>query len=387
MQTKPYKLGQLQFTAPATGSGVTTSLPLDIPPGPLDSDLFIEIIGKPAVTYGNNTPAKTARGDEAAILADVRLQDQAGQQFVRTNGRTIRKEMFFRGHRYPELSPQIGINDGATADPAFSTTYRLMLSLPDGRKNLDMAMFTRMQGRCQLLVDVAGPAAINTDATGWAANGSPVINVYRTPSVGTHIPLMTPVKRYLTGAFSSNQTGEQSIPVKSNSGLPIWGFMLTLINSSGVEDNTLSRSIAIRNGKNYHRNKMSWKSAWESTASMLGLPNLFNRALGAAASVDATGAASGYNQRYSQNSSEDLTATQWLPFPLDGGISGMLSREMDDLNIDLDLTAATNYELLVIEGDPIRDEDLAAVGITRPKSREEVMWEALKSRGIVSEAA
>ncbi|HZZ43065.1 MAG TPA: hypothetical protein VFE58_09010 [Tepidisphaeraceae bacterium] len=393
MKTKPYKLVVPPINFPANGSPVTT-VSIPIPGGPLDTCLDITITGAPTLTSGNNVAANWLRGDECALLADMRLKDANGQLLCRSNGHKLRLESFFRNKRFPEVTAVIG--DGVTANPPFNTTLRFNLSAIDLNNNMDIALFTRMTGGCTLELDIAPPNYLNSAATGWTT--IPVVEVTRYPSTGPHVPLFMPLKRLITGGFSASQTGEQKIPISAGSN-PIHGFIITLLAgdtngatwTTGSEQPSLSKTIAVGNGQTSLINKRTWAQTWQSNALRRGLPQLFNRALGAADADDVTGAASGFQQRFSQNKLENVYASLFVEFPIDGNISGMLSgsTNMNDLHIDLDLTATTNWEVLVIEAFPLTDAVLASApggGIARPPRRDRIVEQALLNAGLFNPA-
>lgn len=391
MKPLQYKLGTLDFT-PSANNATRNVGTMDIPLGPLFVAFAFEISGALTlsdVAANSNIPAKWARGDEANLLFTVKLEDQRGVERIRTSGQLMRKEAFFRLGRFPDPAPQIG--DGATAAPSFKTTHYLVLSAPDYNKNMDLGWLTRLTGKGKLTVEIGAPIDLNGDATAWAT--PPVIDVYGVGATGEHVPLMLPDKEVLTGAFANS--GKQKIEIR-NRRLPIQALMLTAIAADtslaspasvvGREDPRLIKTFAVRNGKVYHKPESTFTAAWNMQALRRGYPSTWNRALGAADTVDASGAASGSNQRFAQNSFENLLATQYIEFAVDGNITGIQTSEIDDLVIDVDLAAPCKYELAIIGGDPITSDELTAVGLTRPLRREQVMLNAMNRIGAFTPA-
>lgn len=136
--------------------------------------IILNLTGAITCTAGNNTVAKTKKGDEWAAVSRIRvitngtdvLCDLSGDQLWWLN---------FKGRRVqPTICAALG--DGATANPSFDSTLEIPIWLLNSTKPSEGAYETFRPNNLEIEITYADWTSINASATAWTTN--PAVAVY-----------------------------------------------------------------------------------------------------------------------------------------------------------------------------------------------------------------
>ena len=214
-------------------------------------ELHLRLQGQVTVTAGNNTAAKTNRGDEWAVIRELTL---------RANGDTILRYMtadelrFYNYLMYSQV-PMLtaGIGDATTADPSFDSTLILPLWSPKMARPWDTILESNKLARIDLDVRWGNEDDISDDATAFTVNPTLEVTVVENnggpedpdPAKGLAHPL-TEIVRMVETPSGANTNFRVKLPVGEQKVYE--RFIINTQNSSGVDVNTLVTDVKLVSG-------------------------------------------------------------------------------------------------------------------------------------------
>lgn len=145
-------------------------------------ELMIRLTGQPTLTTANNTTAKTKRGDEWAVIRNLRLVANGTDVIKSLSGDDLWWLNYFMLSR-PRITTAIG--DGS-ANPSFDSVLILPLWMPGVIKPLDTALDARELSSLELEIDWGDHTSINGDATGWTTE--PKVEIWSLASFNVQGP-------------------------------------------------------------------------------------------------------------------------------------------------------------------------------------------------------
>lgn len=246
---------------------------LELPRGPVYYELGLNLRGAPTLTGGNNTLAKTLRGDAWGCLDRLEVVANGGQIIRTYTPDFLRWHNLHLGLR-PYVSPTIG--DGSTANPTINEYLSLPFAWPNQRsaRGADFALPTAQFSKLELHAYWNTYTGINADASAWTTN--PYIEVSYLYRFGNPTLKYAPtVNRMVTQTYSGAAT-DQDVRLTVNR---IYRQLLINVqNSSNVDAGAILTGLDVRSGSTIFR-KYTETVLRQQYRTRAGMGHFFERAL------------------------------------------------------------------------------------------------------------
>jgi hypothetical protein len=212
----------------------------DLSRGMIYRELGLRVVGSLNVDAGNNTPAKTKKGAELAVIK--RLDIVANNTDVIRSVKGV--DIFWMAYHLlggsPEFSTEIG--DGSTDDPSFDTYLKIPVWMPRAMRPIDTALDARRLSDLKVEITWGSHTDINDDATGFVTN--PTVEIDSLESFGISGPFSQwrfyPIEKAIT---QTNAQFQIDIPVN----YMYRGFMLNFT-EDGVDTGAVLKNFKWKSG-------------------------------------------------------------------------------------------------------------------------------------------
>lgn len=203
-------------------------------------ELYLRLNGAPTLTAPNNTAANTKKGDEWAIIKELRLVANGTDVIKVLSGNELWWLNYHLFRKAPKVTAALG--DGATANPAFDSTLILPFSMPDSKFPFDTVLDTARFSTLTLEVQWGSYTDINATATGWTT--LPTLEVYGYESFGITVnPSQWRVYKQTHDVPASNT----KMKIDLTTGVMYKGFLLNM-DHAGADDKTLLNNVKVISG-------------------------------------------------------------------------------------------------------------------------------------------
>lgn len=146
----------------------------DMSRGMIYREVYLTLAGTLTVTAGNNTAAKTKRGDEWAVVKKVEIIANNTDVIKSIDGPALYMLNYFLYGTWPQVTALLG--DGATANPAFKSTLILPFWMPRSIRPLDTALDSRRLSDLKVKITWGTHTDINGDASGFTVAPSVTVD-------------------------------------------------------------------------------------------------------------------------------------------------------------------------------------------------------------------
>lgn len=211
--------------------------------------LEISLTSQPTITGGNNTAAKTNRGDDWALIQSVSLIAD-GSRVLRQFSGLYLWWLNALGYRFaPRIQSTLG--DGSTANPSLASTLRLPMALPTVDGPVSMSLDATGLTSLELRVQWGTWTSINADATGFTtAPTMTITGEYALDPIvdGSGNPVrfvrseIFPVGQVATTGAATNVALD--VPTRG----AYTGFLINAVNGSGADAALLDRVQLVTTG-------------------------------------------------------------------------------------------------------------------------------------------
>jgi len=200
----------------------------------------LRLQGAPTVTAGNNTQAKTLRGDEWACVRSITIRANGTDEIKRISGPNLWWHNLLWFSVPPKVTSALG--DGATANPSFDSVLTIPFAIPRSRRSFDTVLDTKKLQSLDVEIQWGTFTDINGDATAWTTE--PSIEITTCESHGAKVP-GTQWKHYEIeqDIVASNTKLQVMLPVG-----PIYRGFYLAFTDAGVESNAILNNLKIVSG-------------------------------------------------------------------------------------------------------------------------------------------
>ena len=128
-------------------------------------EMFLRLVGAPTVTLGNNTQAKTLRGDEWSLIKKIEIIANNTDVLKSFSGNDLWWLNYFWYGAAPHITSNLG--DGATANVPFDSTLIIPFWMPNSLRPIDTALDARELSDLKIEVTWGDHLDMNADNTGF----------------------------------------------------------------------------------------------------------------------------------------------------------------------------------------------------------------------------
>ncbi len=193
-------------------------------------EIVLKLSGAPTLLAANNTVANTKRGDEWAVLKNVKVVSNSSETMFEMSGNDLWWLNFFMTGNAPFTTP--GLGDGATANPAFESVLIIPFWAYRARKPSDSIFQTGAVNDFRIELTWGDFTDINATATAWTTNPSIEVQVEEVEPSGYVPPFITRYTKQ-TVSFAGVQNAAR-IPL--DIGPSYRALQINVLNSAGDTD-------------------------------------------------------------------------------------------------------------------------------------------------------
>lgn len=147
-------------------------------------ELYLRLQGQLTLTAANNTAAKTKRGDEWAVIDNLRIIANESDVIRDLDANAVWWLNFMWYGVAPPVTPTLG--DASTANPSFDSLLIVPFWMPRSIRPMDTALDARRLSSLKIEVQWGSHTSINGDATGWETE--PTLEVHALESFNVDGP-------------------------------------------------------------------------------------------------------------------------------------------------------------------------------------------------------
>ncbi len=209
--------------------------------GMLIRRLMLQLEGAPTLTGANNTSAKAKKGDEWAVVKNIRIVANGTDVIYDISGNDLWWWNFFQYGTPPTRNEVLG--DASTANPTFNSILLLDFESPDMKSPIDTILDSANLSDLTVEVQWGTFTDINGDATAWTTN--PTLKVYAVESFMKQEVFPSQKRLYqITQDIAANNTKHK---VELVTGVGYRGFLLNM-DDAGADDPTLINNVKVKSG-------------------------------------------------------------------------------------------------------------------------------------------